>query len=177
LGRFASGVTVVTALHAKRTHAMTANAFVSVSLDPPLVLVSLDNRSYMHKILPTVRRYGISVLAEDQEHVSDHFAGRIVDAIHIRFVGHDRIPLLDGAVAHYVVHVIDVHPAGDHTLYIGQVEYFETYDRRPLLFYASQYRQLSAKKIQPTAWPQDEFSLFSIGPMDPSVISDSDTEK
>lgn len=156
---------------------MTANAFVSVSLDPPLVLVSLDNRSYMHKILPTVGRYGISVLAEDQEQLSSHFAGRRVEAIHLRFVTRDGIPLLDGAVAHFVVRVIDVHPAGDHTLYIGRVEYFETYAGRPLLFYGSQYRQLSAKKTQPTAWPQDEFSLFSIGSIDPSVSPDpADTD-
>ena len=55
---------------------MTANAFVSVSLDPPLILVSLDNRSNMHRILPQVRRFGISVLAEDQDALSNYFAGR-----------------------------------------------------------------------------------------------------
>ncbi len=76
LGRFASGVTVVTARYEDQTHGMTANAFVSVSLDPPLVLVSLDNRSYMHRILPKLGHYGVSVLAEDQERLSNHFAGR-----------------------------------------------------------------------------------------------------
>jgi flavin reductase (DIM6/NTAB) family NADH-FMN oxidoreductase RutF len=174
LGRFASGVTVVTAQYEERIHGMTANAFVSVSIDPPLVLVSLDNRSYMHRILPTVVRYGISVLAENQEHFSNHFAGRTVEGIHVRFLTRNGIPLLEGAVAHFVVRVIDVHPAGDHTLYIGEVEYFETYDQRPLLFYASQYQQLSVKKIEPTAWSQDEFSLFSIGSIDPPVTADPD---
>ncbi len=76
LGRFASGVTVLTAEYEEQTHGMTANAFVSVSLDPPLILVSLDNRSNMHRILPQVRRFGISVLAEDQDALSNHFAGR-----------------------------------------------------------------------------------------------------
>ena len=65
LARFATGVTVVTTLENGKTHGMTANAFVSVSLDPPLVLVSLDNRSHMHRILPVAGRFGISVLAED----------------------------------------------------------------------------------------------------------------
>src|SRR5580692_10636723 len=79
LGRFASGVTVVTTQVTtqveKQTHGMTANAFVSVSLDPPLVLVSLDNRSYLHRILPSTGRYGVSVLAQDQRTLSNHPAG------------------------------------------------------------------------------------------------------
>src|SRR5580698_8932993 len=99
LGRFASGVTVVTAHHEDHTHGMTANAFVSVSLDPPLVLVSLDNRSNMHRILPAAGRYGVSVLAEGQEALSNHFAGQKVPGMHVRFHMREGIPLLDGAVA------------------------------------------------------------------------------
>jgi flavin reductase (DIM6/NTAB) family NADH-FMN oxidoreductase RutF len=142
LGRFATGVTVVTALEARKTHGMTANAFVSVSLDPPLVLVSLDNRSHMHRILPAAGRYGISVLAEDQRAVSDHFAGRTIEDLQVRFVSRAEASLLDGAVAYFVVRVRDVHSAGDHTLYIGTVEYFEQRDDKPLLFYAGKYEQL-----------------------------------
>lgn len=148
---------------------MTASAFVSVSLEPPLVLVSLDNRSYMHKILPSVGRYGISVLDEKQERISNHFAGRTVEGIRIRFVTEKDVPLLEGAVAHFVVEVIDAHLAGDHTLYIGRVEYFEAHEGKPLLFYAGQYQRLFAEKTKPTLWPQDEFSLFSIGSIDPPV--------
>src|SRR3569832_2921359 len=81
LGRFASGVTVITAHDIDRVHGMTANAFVSVSLNPPLILVSLDNRSNMHRILPTVELCGISVLTEAQEAYSDYFAGRPVPGI------------------------------------------------------------------------------------------------
>jgi flavin reductase (DIM6/NTAB) family NADH-FMN oxidoreductase RutF len=168
LGRFASGVTVVTTQHENHVHGMTANAFVSVSLDPPLVLVSLDNRSYMHRILPSVGRYGVSVLAEDQEQLSNHFAGRTVEGLHIRFTARDHIPLLEGAVAYFVAHVMDTHPAGDHTLYVGRVEHFESRDDKPLLFYGGTYRQLR-EKIKPVLWPQDEFSLFSIGSVDPPI--------
>ena len=168
LGRFASGVTVVTARYEDQTHGMTANAFVSVSLDPPLVLVSLDNRSYMHRILPAVGRYGVSVLAEDQERLSNHFAGRTIEGIHIRFLSRKDIPLLEGAVAYFVVRILDAHPAGDHTLYIGLVEHFESRDERPLLFYAGRYQNLR-QNIKPALWPQDEFSLFSIGSMDPPI--------
>lgn len=169
LGRFASGVTVVTTQYENRTHGMTANAFVSVSLAPPLVLVSLDNRSYMHRIMPSVRRYGVSVLAEDQERISNHFAGRTVEGLHVPFTSRDGMPLLEGAVAYFVVRVVEVHPAGDHTLYLGEVEQFEARDEKPLLFFGGRYQSLGADHIASAHWPQDEFSLFSIGNIDPAV--------
>src|SRR5258706_2808377 len=86
LGRFASGVTVVTAQHEEHPHGMTANAFVSVSLDPPLVLVYLGNRSNMHLLLPGIGRYCVTVLAENQEGLSKHFTVRSVDGLHISFI-------------------------------------------------------------------------------------------
>jgi flavin reductase (DIM6/NTAB) family NADH-FMN oxidoreductase RutF len=163
LGRFASGVTVVTAQHEEQPHGMTANAFVSVPLDPPLVLVSLGNRSNMHRILPGIGRYGVTVLAEDQEALSNLFAGRAVDGVRIPFIMRDGVPLLDGGVAHFVVQVIDAHPACDHTLYIGHVEYFEWRDDKPLLFYSGQYQRLRVEGPKSSQWPEGEFSLFSIG--------------
>ncbi len=169
LGRFASGVTVVTTCYQGHAHGMTANAFVSVSLAPPLVLVSLDNRAYMHRVLPETGRYGVSILSEDQETFSNHFAGRTVAGMHIPFTERMGVPLLEGAMAWFVVQVVDAHPAGDHTLYIGQVEHFEARDDRPLLFYAGKYQQLRAAAAKPTPFPQDEFSLFSIGNIDPPI--------
>lgn len=168
LGRFASGVTIITARFEEKTHGMTANAFVSVSLDPPLVLVSLDNRSNMHQILPRTGRYGVSLLAEDQQRLSDHFAGRTSEGIHIRFVTRNDIPLLEGAVGYFVVRVIDAHAAGDHTLYIGEVEHFEAREERPLLFYAGRYQHLR-QEVKKDLWQQDEFSLFSLGSIDPPI--------
>jgi len=169
LGRFASGVTVITAHHEGRAHGMTANSFVSVSLNPPLVLVSLGNLSSMHRILPAARRYGISVLGEDQERLSNHFAGRTVPHLHVRFIEREGIPLLEGAVAYFVAELADAHAAGDHTLYIGRVEHFEWNDDKPLLFYAGRYRHLRAEKGAAAPWEQDDFSLFSIGGFDPPV--------
>ena len=169
LGRFATGVTVLTAPYEGKTHGMTANAFVSVSLEPPLVLVSLDNRSNMHKILPVVRRFGISLLAEDQEAFSNHFAGRLQPDLHIRFVYRNGTPLLAGCVGYFVAEVFDIHPAGDHTLYISRVEHFEAGEGKPLLFFGGKYGQVREEKARPTPWPQDEFALFSIGNIDPPV--------
>ena len=169
LGRFASGVTVLTAEAEGKMHGMTANAFISVSLDPPLILVSLDNRSNMHRILPTVRRFGISVLAEDQDAHSNHFAGHPSPDLHVRVVHRNGIPMVGGAVAYFVVEVADIHPAGDHTLYIARVEHFEANEGRPLLFFSGRYHRMREEKGKPIQWPEDEFSLFSIGNIDPPV--------
>jgi flavin reductase (DIM6/NTAB) family NADH-FMN oxidoreductase RutF len=148
---------------------MTANAFVSVSLDPPLVLVSLDNRSHMHRFLSTAMRYGVSVLAEDQRALSDHFAGRATEDVHIHFVSRAGTALLDGAIAYFVVRVEDAHPAGDHTLYVGSVAYFESRDDKPLLFYAGSYQQLLVRRVKPLLlssldwWIRSLISLLSAG--------------
>ena len=124
LGRFATGVTIVTVLENGKLHGMTANAFVSVSLDPPLVLVSLDNRSHMRRILSAGGIYGVSVLAERQRALSDHFAGRPVQGVQVQFVNRAGATLVDGAIAYFAVRVKEMHLAGDHTLYVGNVEYF-----------------------------------------------------
>src|SRR5256884_8454017 len=125
MGRFATGVTVVTVSHDNgNSHAITVNAFLSVSLDPPLVLVSINNRSKMNTHLHPGKRYGINVLAASQEKHSRHFGGRPVEGLEVNWLPRldTDAPLLDGCVAHIVAKVIDIHPAGDHTLYIGHVE-------------------------------------------------------
>lgn len=142
LGRFASGVTVVTTRDSDRTHGMTANSFVSVSLNPPLILVSVDNRAAMNLILPVTRYFGVSVLAEEQQSLSDHFAGRTVEGLQVPFVEKHDVPVIEGAVAHFVARVTDMYPAGDHTLFIGQVEFFEIREARPLLFHGGRYHYL-----------------------------------
>jgi flavin reductase (DIM6/NTAB) family NADH-FMN oxidoreductase RutF len=144
------------------------NAFMSVSLDPPLVLVSLDHKSSMHRILPNVERFGINILSEHQESLSNHFAGRVVEGLQVHFVRHSGVPLIVDAAAHFVVRKVEEHRAGDHTLYIGEVEHFEFNDEKPLLFYAGRYRHLKDQKSGPH-WPEDDLSLFSIGGFDPPV--------
>jgi flavin reductase (DIM6/NTAB) family NADH-FMN oxidoreductase RutF len=142
LGRFASGITVITTRHEEDVYGMTANAFVSVSLNPPMVLVSLDNRSNMNSILPKSKRYGVSILCNEQEHLSQHFAGRPKEGLDVPFVEKRGIPVLDGSLACLVCRVVDEHPAGDHTLFIGRVEYLDYSSGAPLLFYTGGYRHL-----------------------------------
>ena len=146
LGHFASGVTVITTMHEGIVHGMTANAFCSVSLEPPLVLISVDNRSRMHRLLTQSGRYGVSILAKGQEVLSRHFAGWSQEGLKIPFAWHEGCPLIEGAVAQLTCKVINTLPAGDHTLYLGQVEqlgYAE--ESAPLLFYAGKYHTLEVQ--------------------------------
>jgi flavin reductase (DIM6/NTAB) family NADH-FMN oxidoreductase RutF len=143
LGRFATGVTVVAAYdEGGNPRGLTANAFMSVSLDPPLVLVSLDNRSRTKPVLERAGRYGVSVLAEEQKALSDHFAGRPQEGLTIVFVERAGAPVLEGALAQVVARVVEAYPAGDHTLFLGEVEHLAYREGRPLLYYAGRYARL-----------------------------------
>jgi flavin reductase (DIM6/NTAB) family NADH-FMN oxidoreductase RutF len=141
MGRFATGVTVITTIDRDTIHGMTANAFLSVSLRPPLVLVSLG-RCRMNEMLPRTGRYGVSVLACDQEEFAAHFAAQRTAPNEPQFVWHGGLPLLDGALAHLVCRVVDIHPAGDHVLWIGEVEHLHHRDGEPLLFYTGRFGTL-----------------------------------
>jgi flavin reductase (DIM6/NTAB) family NADH-FMN oxidoreductase RutF len=138
MGRFATGVTVVTTAERDTIHGMTANGFLSVSLRPPLVLVSLG-RCRMNEMLPRSGRYGVSVLAHDQQHFAAHFAAQTPSAVEPTFVWQNGLPLLEGALAHLACRVVDVHRAGDHVLWIGEVEYLDHRDDVPLLFYTGRF--------------------------------------
>ena len=144
LGRFASGVTVVTACDAEgRDHGMTVSAFASVSLRPPLVLVCIAHDSSLHPVLERTDVFGISILAAEQEALSRRFAthGSTFDG-----VGFERrelgVPLLDGALAWLECRIAARHPAGDHTVFVGEVEGCDTRNERPLLYYRGGYAQL-----------------------------------
>ncbi|RUP40058.1 MAG: flavin reductase [Gordonia sp. (in: high G+C Gram-positive bacteria)] len=145
LGRFASGVTIVTTAESElddSVHGMTANAFTSVSLDPPLVLVSIANRAKMNDKITATGRYGVSILASDQEPLSLHFAGATERHDLVRFTWRKGVPLLEGALVHLSCQVTDSHPAGDHTLHIGRVDELWYDDGRPLVFYTGSFRAL-----------------------------------
>ncbi|MGH2882612.1 MAG: flavin reductase family protein [Solirubrobacteraceae bacterium] len=138
MGRFATGVTVVTTVERDVIHGMTANGFLSVSLRPPLVLVSLG-RCRMNEMLPRSGRYGVSMLAHDQQHFAAHFAAQKPSPVEPAFVWQNGLPLLDGALAHLGCRVVDVHRAGDHVLWIGEVDYISHQDAEPLLFYTGRF--------------------------------------
>jgi flavin reductase (DIM6/NTAB) family NADH-FMN oxidoreductase RutF len=145
LGRFSCGITILTARDQKgRDHGMTVSAFCSVSLEPPLVLVSVGHDASMHGLMMRAESVGISVLSSVQEPLSRRFADPESD----RFdgVGYARgekgVALLDDALVHLECDVIDRHEAGDHTIIICAVERAEAFDGRPLLYYRGGYAQL-----------------------------------
>ncbi len=144
MGRFATGVTIVSTEVDESVHGMTANAFLSVSLDPPLILVSIATRARMHGHLAVGQPFGVSVLAEAQQTLSNHFAGRVEAASAVAWTWQADAPLLVGASAQIAARVVAAHPAGDHTLFIGQVEYLAHDEQRPLIFHAGRYAQLAA---------------------------------
>lgn len=145
LGRFASGVTILTARSARGTdHGMTVSAFCSLSLSPPLVLACIDRSADMHDVLAQTTHFGISVLAEGQEALSRRFAEMPTD----RFdgVGYTRgesgVILLDDVLAHVECRITDRYPGGDHDIYVGAVERVAAMQGQPLLYYRGGYTQL-----------------------------------
>jgi len=157
MGRFATGITVVTTLHGARPQGITVNALSSVSLDPPLVLVALDRRRF---ITPTVRaagRYAVNVLAAGQEALSDCFAGADVTPDRDAFCGArwspglTGLPLLEGALAALECAVVEVFSAGDHDLFVARVDALHGLDRddEPLVYFRRRYRRLDAWEGRP----------------------------
>ncbi|MDN5938816.1 MAG: flavin reductase family protein [Salinisphaera sp.] len=146
LGRFVSGVTVVTTAVDGEPHGMTANAFTSVSLDPPLVLVSIATQARMDRAIKQSGHYGISILCRSQEPLSLHFAGARDQSGLVRFVWRHGVPLLDGALVHLACSVHDTHPAGDHSLHVGRVDglWYDYGD--PLVFFTGSFRALEIVK-------------------------------
>ena len=147
LGMFATGVTVITTQandqERDQVHGMTANAFMSVSLRPPLVVISVDRRAKMHALLHEGRRYGISVLADEQRALSDRFAGRTGEGSEeVEFDLVHGTPLVRGALAHLVARVVRSNWGGDHSLFVGQVEYARYGEGQPLLFQGGRYQHL-----------------------------------
>jgi flavin reductase (DIM6/NTAB) family NADH-FMN oxidoreductase RutF len=164
MGRFTTGVTVVTTSVGDQVHGMTANGFMSVSLDPPLVVVSIARRAKMHEALTEAGAYGVSVLCDHQETLSGHFAGFPVEGLVPEFDWADGIPTIAGALAQVVATVTDAHPAGDHTLYVGHVTRFKVLEKaNPLVFHEGRYRALMEMRPEyGEAW--SGFALDPHGP-------------
>jgi flavin reductase (DIM6/NTAB) family NADH-FMN oxidoreductase RutF len=143
IGRFPTGVTVVTATSPDGPVGMTANAVTSLSLQPLLLLVCFDNDS---RTLPLVResgRFGVNVLAHGQEELARRFAGKLPEIEKFAGVSHtldDGVPVIEGAHAWMGCDLLELLPGGDHTIGIGAVEAAEAGQGEPLLWFRGSYR-------------------------------------
>lgn len=161
MGQFATGVTIITVdlegeghgdvhggVHGG-VHGMTANAFASVSLDPPLVLVCVDHTTRTHAHLHARKRFGINVLCENQRSISEYYARPERDNEHAEAKAgaqFDRTthgtPMLHGALAYLECRLHSAQLAGDHTIFIAEVEDVVVREGEPLLFFRGKYRKV-----------------------------------
>jgi flavin reductase (DIM6/NTAB) family NADH-FMN oxidoreductase RutF len=152
MGCFATGVTIITVDQDGEIHGMTANAFTAVSLDPVLVLVCVDHRARTHSHLHARKRFGVNVLRKDQQAISDYYARSAETHQHAEEAGarFDRTahntPVLQGALAYLECRLHSAQAAGDHTIFIAEVEDVQVHDGEPLLYFRSEYRDIKPVK-------------------------------
>jgi flavin reductase (DIM6/NTAB) family NADH-FMN oxidoreductase RutF len=150
MGQFATGVTIVTTLDGDRPQGITVNALASVSLEPPLVMIALDRRRFIIPALEACGRFAVGILAEDQQWLSDCFAGANVTPDRDAFCGagwdpgETGMPLLRGAIASLECAVVNRVEAGDHILYMGRVDRVTLQDEAapPLLYHRRRYLRI-----------------------------------
>ncbi len=147
MGRFATGVTVVTARHGGEARGMTANAFMSGSLEPPLCVVSVAKRAHMHRVMMEAAHFGVNILAEEQAAVSEHFAGRVNPTLNVGFESIGPALVLADASARIATETVGRHDCGDHTLFIGHIFHLEADHRAPLLYHSGRYRGLDRARL------------------------------
>lgn len=142
MGKFATGVTVITTEHDGQVHGMTANAFMSLSLNPKLVVISIGEKARCLNKIHESGQFAVNILAEDQQDYSMIFAGQKREDVEIDFDHLEGVPVLPGALAQISCEVVSEYEEGDHTLFIGKVLNISLEDKEPLLFYSGKYRSL-----------------------------------
>jgi flavin reductase ActVB len=146
LSRFPSGVTVVTTKDAAgRFHGITVSAFCSVSLEPPLILVCIEKTTGSHYAFEESRVFVVNILSETQSDLSEHFASQMTykfDDIEFH-QGIDDLPILKDVAVSLECRLRSAHDAGDHTIFIGEVENVRVSDIAPLLYFHGNYRAVS----------------------------------
>lgn len=148
--QWASGVTIVTMRSGDWLHGLTVSGFLSVSPEPPLVLVSIGQELQSHAVMKKSGAFAVNFLGEDQRDLSDRFAGRLGDVERFENVPHRTeatgAPILDECLAWLDCRVVASHAVGDHTLYIGEVVAAGVREHaRPLLYWNADYRSVAGE--------------------------------
>ncbi|MCK9486275.1 MAG: flavin reductase family protein [Dehalococcoidia bacterium] len=155
MGMFATGVTVVAVQYDDMVRGMTANAFLSLSLHPAMVLICIDESASMHPVFQVAESFSVNILTEDQQHLSRSFAARGEKQEpmggHPYRTGELGSPILDGVLAWAECRVEQRYPGGDHLIVVGRVHDFgiEQPEGAPLVFYGGRYHSLGEAQEQP----------------------------
>ena len=146
VGKFPTGVTVISATHDNKLWGFTANSFVSVSLEPKLISFCLSKSAGSFPAFNSVRHFTISILASDQEEISKNFARKAEDKfknIDYTFTNDTKIPLITGAVCDIECSKFEQFECGDHVIFVGEVTKTEVdQNKSPLVYFAKSYREL-----------------------------------
>lgn len=144
MGKFATGVTVITTHLDKKIYGMTANAFMSVSLRPKLISVSVDERAHMHDTIKQTGKFAVNILSKDQQSISMHFAKQKKKDEEIDFDWVDQVPVIQHSLANIICTIHSSHKVGDHTIFIGEVLDIKLKDGMPLTFFEGKYGDISS---------------------------------
>jgi flavin reductase (DIM6/NTAB) family NADH-FMN oxidoreductase RutF len=144
LGRFATGVAVVTLDGPEGRHGLTINSFTSVSLEPPLVLVSVAKRAKAHELLSS-HPFCVNVLGAEQEAIARCFAGG--EEVDLTWLGGEHAPRIAGVLAHLECRPWRSYDGGDHTLFLGEVVDFEFRDGDALGYVSSRFRSIDEQQL------------------------------
>ncbi|MSQ31550.1 MAG: flavin reductase [Dehalococcoidia bacterium] len=149
MGRFATGVTVVTTRVGHEQRGMTANAVTSLSLHPPMLLVCVDRSASMHPFLEVAEAFAVNILAAEQKPASEFFARHSEQSAELggfpHHAGTTGVPLLDGALAAVECRITERYSGGDHTIVLGRVVAIHsgTPEGAPLVFFGGKYRAIA----------------------------------
>lgn len=159
MGRFTTGVTVITAEVEGAVRGMTANAFMSGSLSPPLCIISIAKKARMHGALQAAGHFGVSILAQGQEAISQHFAGQGVADPELLFEHMSGVPVIANVSAAIAATVEAQHDCGDHSIFIGRIVGLRDDERAPLVYHAGKYATLHHRKELPSGPAIDFWEL------------------
>lgn len=143
MGKFATGITVVSMYDVDEPIGMTVNAFMSISLEPMLIAVSIDEGASMYDKFNDQKSFGVSLLKDDQKDLSSYFARQIdLAEDEVDFVDQSGVPVINKALANLSCEIVEEVKAGDHKILIAEVKDITVHEGEPVIYFGSEYRYL-----------------------------------
>lgn len=142
MGQFTTGVTVIATETEENVFGMTANAFMSVSLDPKMILISVGHHAKIKEKIQQSGKFSVNILSKNQQDLSMLFAGQLKETRQVDFGYLEGVPVVPQAVVSIACDVSSEYIEGDHTLFVGRVLDVNLADEEPLVFYSGKYRSL-----------------------------------